>query len=115
MKILNNLFIFSALTLGLNVYSQDISTSNFAKIESIKLNNGIILNVQKEVEFIQLALDRRNKIDYIELLEGTVIDSYDIERLILKKPTSQFPLNDLLDQINSKLILSRVMGDGSGG
>jgi hypothetical protein len=113
MKMLYGLFILSALTLGSNVFAQKISMPKLSDIKAIKLNNGKIINVQKEVESIQLASDRANKVDYVELLEGAVIDSYDIEKVILNNQTSPKSLN--LNHFDSMFMLTRVMGDGSGG
>jgi hypothetical protein len=117
MKALYSLFILSALTLGSNAYSQEISTLKFSDIKSIKLHSGKIINMKKDVESIQLAFDRDNKVDYIELLEGSVIDSYDIEKVILQKPSSRILSDDSLNSshFNSAFMLKRVMGDGSGG
>jgi hypothetical protein len=117
MKTLYSLFILIAITLGSNVYSQETSILKFSDIKAIKLHSGKIINMKKEVESIQLAFDRDNKVDYIELLEGSVVDSYDIEKVILKNPASKILSEDSLssNHFNSIFMLARVMGDGSGG
>ena len=113
MKTLISLVILSALTLGTNVYSQDLLMPKFSDIKAIKLHTGELINVKKEVDTIQFALDRDNKVDYIELLEGSVIDSYDIQEI---KFGEKFD-SSILDRhrFNSQLVIRAVMGDGSGG
>lgn len=115
MKTLKSLFILSALTLGTNVYSQDLLMPKFSDIKAIKLHTGELINVKKKVDTIQFALDRENKVDYVELLEGSVIDSYDIDRVIFKKNNTSSSNSFGLSDFNSTFMLSRVMGDGSGG
>lgn len=117
MKTLNSLFILSALTLGTNVYSQDLPVLNFSDIKAVKLHTGKLINVNREVESIQLAFDRNNKVDYIELLEGSVIDSYDIDKIILKKPALYRVPTDYFkkQKLHTDFLLKRVLGDGSGG
>ena len=113
MKTLYSLFILSALTLGSNVYSQDLSMLKFSDIKAIKLHSGKIINMKKEVEAIQLAFDRENKVDYVELLEGSVIDSYDIEKVILKTPSANTLFS--MDSFGPTSFMMARMGDGSGG
>ena len=72
-----------------------------------------MINVKKEVDTIQFALDRDNKVDYIELLEGSVIDSYDIKEI---KFSEKFDTSILSRYgFSSELVIRAVMGDGSGG
>lgn len=113
MKTLKSLFILSALTLGTNVYSQDLLMPKFSDIKAIKLHTGELINVKKEVDKIQFALDRDNKVDYIELLEGSVIDSYDIKEIKFSEKFDTSILNR--HGFNSQLVIRAVMGDGSGG
>ena len=113
MKTLYSLFILSAFTLGSNVYSQEISALKFSDIKAIKLHSGKIINMKKEVESIQLAFDRDNKVDYVELIEGSVIDSYDIEKVILKTPSANSLFS--MDSFGTTSFMMAKMGDGSGG
>jgi hypothetical protein len=112
MKTLKSLFILSALTLGTNVYSKETPVLKITDIKVIKLNSGDLIR-PRQIERIQFAHDRENKIDYIELFEGSLIDSYDINRAILKEESSKETIDSSL--INSTFMLSRVLGDGSGG
>ena len=69
----------------------------------------------KQIERIQFAQDRKNKIDYIELYEGSLIDSYDINKAILKKEKPNLSIDPSI--LNSTYMFSRHfgLGDGSGG
>ena len=111
MKTLKSLFILTSLSLGTNVLAQNISMPSFSDIKTIKLHTGKLLDVKKEVNTIQLAMDRNNKVDYVELLEGSIIDSYDIDKIIFKQPHTHLNESFYLNTF----MLSRVLGDGSGG
>jgi hypothetical protein len=113
MKMLKSLFILSALALGNNVYSQELLMPSFSDIKTIKLHTGEVINAEKEITLIQLASDRINKVDYIELKEGLIIDSYDIKEIKFNQNFENSILNR--NGMNSQLLIRAVMGDGSGG
>ncbi|PIK13510.1 hypothetical protein [Halobacteriovorax sp. JY17] len=117
MKTLKSLFILSILTLGSNSYSKGSAELNLSNIMAIRLNSGKLIHVNQDVESIQVAGDRANKVDYVELRQGTIIDSYDIDRVILEKPRGTVNLTDYLGSISPDtfILLERVLGDGSGG
>ena len=100
----------------IDVYSK-VSELNFSDIKAIKLHTGKLIDVNKEVESIQLAFDRNNKVDYIELIEGSVIDSYDIDKLIIKNPALHKNSTDYLkkQKLDTDFLLKRVLSDGSDG
>jgi hypothetical protein len=114
MKKLNKYILIFALSLGTNVMAQDsFVLPKFSDFKEIKLHTGEIINAKKEVSLIQLASDRINKVDYIELKEGLIIDSYDIKEI---KFNERFDSSILGKRgLNSELVIRAVMGDGSGG
>lgn len=116
MRKLSKFIILCALATGMNSYAQDFSTYKLENIMAIKLLDGSQVNFKKEVSAIQFASDRENKIDFIELREGSIIDSYDIERVILKKNSSNpFAGQSFNADLFTHGLMMARLGDGSGG
>jgi hypothetical protein len=114
MKNFNNYILILALSLATNLMAQDsLVLPKFSDIKEIKLHTGEIINAKKEITLIQLASDRINKVDYIELKEGLIIDSYDIKEIKFNQNFENSILNR--NGMNSQLLIRAVMGDGSGG
>lgn len=86
------------------------STLSFANTKpelKFILNNGDKIE-QREIRVIQIASDRINNIEWLELKEGTLIDSTDIQSI---RVGDSFENTLNLDQY----ILLFAAGDGSGG
>ena len=98
-------YLLAILTIstGANAFTPKLSD-----FKSVELYDGEMINVKAEVEAIQFADDRINLVDYIELKEGSVIDSYDIRRIHFSRDNHNF-------STGNRLILAREAGDGSGG
>lgn len=87
----NNTLKMASLDMGKLVSTQ--------KLKEIKLLDGRTLNFQKEVERLHLY---ENKVDYLELLNGEVVDRTDIQAL------------RLLDVNNHMMVLRATGVDGGG-
>jgi len=117
MRKLYNLMIFSGLALGMSAYSQEIPTHLLNNIKTIKLFNGERVSFEDQVSKVHWASDRLNGIEFIELKDGMIVDSFDVEQLILDsgEQTRRLPRNINLDQLNSRASMMFRIGDGSGG
>ncbi len=116
MRKLNKFILLCAVSLGLNAHAQNFLNSDLGNIKSIELFDGSQIDFQSEVATIQFADDRENKIDFIELKQGLIIDSYDVEKIILKKGATNLFDSKLfnLDRFGKGFKAARA-GDGSGG
>jgi hypothetical protein len=114
MKNIKNHILILALSLATNLMAQDsLVLPKFSDIKEIKLHTGEIINANKEISLIQLATDRINRVDFIELKEGLIIDSYDIKEI---KFNENFDSSILGRRgYNSEHVVRALMGDGSGG
>jgi hypothetical protein len=108
MKMIKNIILISSLTIGHAAYSQSLKISD---IREIQLHSGKIINVANDVESLTLTSERDNKVDYVELLEGSLIDSTDIRSI---KFSDKLDISRLQD-ISSSQFVVRALGDGSGG
>ena len=116
MRKLSKFIILCALATGMNSYAQGFSAYKLENIKAIKLFDGSQIDFKKEVSAIQFASDRENKIDFVELKQGLIIDSYDIEKVILKENTSNpFAGRAFNSDLNTNSFMLAMMGDGSGG
>ena len=109
MKTLKTILLSLVIFFTGHVFAQDLSSS---KIESIKLRTGKIVTIKGEVESIQLNADRDNKVDYIILREGTLIDSLDITNINMN---GKFDLSNIASKLQNTTLRMATNGDGSGG
>lgn len=85
------------------------------KIKELILKDGSRVNTEKEVESIEFSDDRENNIEWVELKEGTLLDSTDIERVLLET-NREFDYSDYFVNNNQIYeIPTDMSGDGSGG
>lgn len=70
-----------------------------AQIKSVELFDGEKINAEEKISNIKHAIDRKNKIDFIELTDGRIIDSFDIENV----------------RYDESSMAAARMGNGSGG
>lgn len=80
----------------------------------MRITNNTRINQNRES--ILCAEDQRNETDNFELKKGSIIDSYDIDRIILDKPRNITNNTDYLGPISPDtfMLLERVLSDGSG-
>ena len=108
---MRKLILFTAI-LALPSFGQDNKELDFSIFDSIQLNNGKKIDFQTKVERIHLSSDRVNKVDYVELLEGTVVDSYDIKEIFLRDKDKD---GSNIIEAGPKTVTKKLLGDGSGG
>ncbi len=92
-------------------FSKDESKIKLHDFNEIRLFNGETIKVKEEVKLLEISNQRQNNIEYIELNDGSIIDSSDIGEILLSDRLDE---NQLRDLENGHLLL-RNIGDGSGG
>lgn len=90
------------------------SADKVGSIKGFVLKDGTEISTLKDIEVIQVNTDRENNIDWVELREGTLIDSTDIQQIIIDKTEINTTINQIREQ-NSFLRVKLSAGDGSGG
>ena len=94
-----------ALTFILSVITCSAYSMDFNSIKSVQLFDDSLVDFQKDVSFVQFSNWNRNKIDYLELKDNSIIDSTDITKVFFKKP----------QVMRQAMRFMAVRGDDSGG
>lgn len=116
MNRIKTIFILAAVLIGFNANSQEFELPKKNNVQKIVLFDGRELDIAEDVSRIHTAMDRENKVDYIELTDGMIVDSYDIEGFInfSGDQISSFAGPTNIEGLDSDVIF-RLTGDGSGG